>query len=64
MFMGGVMKEKENIVDRLMLLSKKDQLDVVSRSMNVSLDTDNYGQIIIYTNMMYANNGLDVIEFK
>jgi hypothetical protein len=50
---------KEPVVDRLirelMLLPKKDQLEVVSRGLGVSLDTDNYGQIIIYTDMMYGS---------
>ena len=60
-------KTPEPVVDRLirelMLLSKKDQLEVVSRGMGVSLDTDNHGQIIIYTDMMYGNND-EVVDFE
>jgi hypothetical protein len=65
-----VLKKKlpvEPIVDRLvrelMNLSRKDQLDVVNRGMGVPLDTDNHGQIIIYTDMMYGDND-DVVAFE
>lgn len=58
----------ESVVDRLtrelMNLPMKDQLAVIgSRGLGVSIDTDNYGQIIIYTDMMYGDND-DVVAFE
>lgn len=58
---------QESVVDflvrKMATLSLKEQLEVVSRGINVSLDTDNYGQIIIYTDMMYGNND-EVVDFE
>lgn len=51
------------LIRELMLLSKKEQLEVVNRGMSVTLDTDNYGQIIIYTDMMYGDDD-DVVDFE
>lgn len=65
--------KKESTVSRLirevMNLSAKDQLEVISRGMGMSLDTDNHGQIIIYTDLMYKDSDdggseVEVVDFE